>query len=93
MDSPPLDKADSKSLSHKNPVCDISKSMAINVAQDIEMNLHPPRLSVGTEVCLGPGIEKNGSRIINFNVGKGKWKGGGSADDGSSGSVLKKREN
>ena len=51
--------------------------------------LVPPALGVGTEVNFCPGGEDDLSRLgIDITVGKGKWKRGGSTDDGTSGGVL-----
>merc|ERR1719203_602219 len=55
----------------------------------VEVNLSPPGLSVGTEVSLSPGAEKDGSGLIGITVGKSKGKGGGSTNDSASGGVLR----
>jgi len=55
-------------------------------------DLHPPRLSLSTEVSLCPGGEDDSSGLIGGTVGKSKWKRSGSTNNGSGGSVLREEE-
>ena len=52
------------------------------------MSLHPPGLALRAEIGLRPGVEKDGARFINFDVGKSKGKGGRSTYNSSGGCVL-----
>ena len=81
-------------LEYKIPASIISnsvpKSIAILFSTFHKIDLDPPGLSFGTEICLGPGGENNGTLLVSVDVRKGKWKGSRSTNHGSSGCVLLK---